>query len=129
MSILSCSCSLRLYSCLEHPNLVRLFGVALHPIRLVLEFVRGSDLYQRMHTPPPNLTPRYPPGTWRIPAQEFPWPVRLRIALDIATAMAHLESMNPPIIHRYSSCTLPQQRLVSSCIVRYSSTCLMMDAQ
>jgi serine/threonine protein kinase len=102
MSRSLCLLDLCMRSCLEHPNLVRLYGVAMSPIRLVLEFVGGSDLYMRLHKCPSDLSlSSSSSGDYCLPAESFPWDTRLRVALDIAAGMAHLEALNPPIIHRY----------------------------
>src|SRR3990167_9272977 len=77
-------------SLLDHPNCVKLYGLTTNPPRMVLEFVSGGDLCNKIH---PKHTP--------IPTlNDFPWGERFKIAFDIAKGIHHLQSQNPPIIHR-----------------------------
>lgn len=63
---------------------VRMTGVVLKPFCLVTEFMACGDLYSLCH---------------RAPVREISWPLRLRIALDMAKGMHFLHSLRPPIIH------------------------------
>lgn len=63
---------------------VRMTGVCLKPFCLVTEFMPCGDLYSLCHRPP---------------MAEISWPLRLRIALDMAKGMQFLHSLKPPIIH------------------------------
>ena len=66
------------------PYCVRMTGVCLKPFCLVTEFMPCGDLYSLCH---------------RSPEKEISWPLRLRIALDMAKGMHFLHSLRPPIIH------------------------------
>lgn len=74
-------------SALEHPNLVRFYGITLNPLRMVMEFVSHGDLYHMLQDK-------------SITDEELPWSFRMKIALDIAKGMRHLQAVTPPIIHR-----------------------------
>ena len=77
-------------SLLDHPNCVKLYGVTANPPRMVLEFITGGDLCNKLH---PKNAPQPTPQT-------FPWKERIMIAYDIAKGLHHLQSQIPPIIHR-----------------------------
>lgn len=70
------------FSSLEHPNLVRLHGITVNPLRMVMEFVSGGDLYHVLHS-----------------SKELSFRLRLRIALDVAKGMRYLQNISP-IIYR-----------------------------
>jgi len=90
----------------SHPNLVNLIGVSLQPRpRMVLELLPGGDLYQLLHPNEPDEDAPLPEGAEeaeisKIPDEEFPWDLRLRIALDIAKGMFGMHSHSPAILHR-----------------------------
>jgi small GTP-binding protein len=71
-------------SCLEHANIVRLIGFCLDPCCIITEFVAHGNLFDYAHDA----------------ANELLWPLRLRIAMDVAKGMAFLHNSRPPIIHR-----------------------------
>jgi serine/threonine protein kinase len=77
-----------------HPNVCRLFAFSTDgPNRcLLLELCAGGALDTRLRCRA-VLAGAAPPA----PLQ---WRHRLRIALDIARALAHLHSQEPPILHR-----------------------------
>jgi len=78
-----------IHSCLRHKNLVRLFGICLLPrLRMVLEFMDHGDLYHllKAHDKYDDI-------------EQFPFSVRLNIAIDVAKGMTYLHSLNPPIVH------------------------------
>jgi len=54
------------------------------PLCLVTEYLSCGDLYHFIHNP----------------ANKLDWPLRLKIASDIASGMSFLHSAKPPIIHR-----------------------------
>mgnify|MGYP005995055357 CR=1 FL=1 len=70
-------------SSLINPNLVQLFGITVNPLRMVMEFVSGGDLYHVLHSD-----------------RELPLALRIRISLDIANGMRYLQNISPPIMHR-----------------------------
>jgi len=74
-------------SCLDHPNLVKFYGITLNPLRMVMEFVAHGDLYHMLQDK-------------SLSDEDLPWCFRMKIALDIAKGMRHLQSITPPIIHR-----------------------------
>jgi len=83
-------------SMLDHPNLVKLYGVALNPLAMVLELCTGNptDLSRLLRA-------RAADGSIRpIARADFPWRLRLMIALDIARGMRFLHTLSPPIVHR-----------------------------
>jgi serine/threonine protein kinase len=68
---------------LQHPNIVRLFGIMLNPLRMLIEFCEAGDLFNALQAK-------------RIgPAQ-----LQLRIAYDVALGMQLLHSCRPPLAHR-----------------------------
>jgi serine/threonine protein kinase len=69
---------------MKHTNLVNLLGFCVDPFALVMEFVPGGNLYHYMR----NLS---------LPMD---WPLRLKIALDVAKGMHYLHDASPPFIHR-----------------------------
>eukprot|EP00253_Pinus_taeda_P003911 PITA_03911 len=79
-----------IFSCLNHPHLVRLYGCtsADSPeLLLVYEFVPNGTLENHLHGD------RNEPGG-------LSWNTRLNIAIQTAHALAFLHSFNPPIFHR-----------------------------
>ncbi|KAK1395703.1 Wall-associated receptor kinase-like 14 [Heracleum sosnowskyi] len=79
---------IRLLSCVNHPNLVRLLGCSIERNEqiLVYEFMPNGTLCQHLH---------------RERGSGLAWSVRLTIATETAQAIAHLHSsINPPIYHR-----------------------------
>lgn len=73
-------------SAFEHPNLVRLYGIATAPFRIVMEYVPGSTLTHVIHH-----KEEYPTLSYRL---------KIKMALDIAKGMACLHSAYPPVVHR-----------------------------
>ncbi|EGC33244.1 hypothetical protein DICPUDRAFT_49056 [Dictyostelium purpureum] len=71
-------------SSLNHPNVVKLFGLMHNPPRMVMEFVPCGDLYHRL------LEKNHP----------IKWSVKLRIMIDIAKGIEYMQNQNPPIVHR-----------------------------
>ncbi|CAA7402032.1 unnamed protein product [Spirodela intermedia] len=75
---------------LRHHNLVSLYGCTSRHSRellLVYEFVPNGTVADHLHG---NLAPR----------GALTWPLRLRVALETATALAYLHAVEPQIIHR-----------------------------
>ncbi|PKA64661.1 putative serine/threonine-protein kinase [Apostasia shenzhenica] len=77
---------------LRHRNLVSLYGcaAAAHGCRellLVYELLPNGTLADHLHGPLAG-------------AGCIPWPLRLTIAVETASAIAYLHSVDPPIIHR-----------------------------
>lgn len=77
----------RLMASLNHPCVVRLYGVQLSPIGMVMEYIAGKDLCAVLHDP-------------EITDEMFNWRVRAKLALDIARGMRHLATQSPPVVHR-----------------------------
>jgi len=72
---------------IDHPHLLTFIGlVSLEPpLRLCLEYCAGGTLFDLLH------------NCWEIP---LCWKQRLRILVDIASAMEYLHGLNKQIIHR-----------------------------
>jgi len=109
---------------LDHPNILSMVGFCLHPVCLVTEFIANGNLYQYIHRldEPTTADPDAPPipgnslinhnivslanslklSTSAHSVAEFAgitWPLRLKIAKDIAKGMAFLHGLTPPVIH------------------------------
>jgi serine/threonine protein kinase len=79
-----------IFSSLNHPQLVRLFGCtnADSPeLLLVYEFVPNGTLADHLH------------GDRKCP-EGLPWNIRFNIAIQTAQALAFLHGVDPPIFHR-----------------------------
>lgn len=74
---------------MDHPNCVKLYGLTSKPPRMVLEFVSGGDLCHKVLHVQPKPT-----------VETLPWARRLSIAWDIAKGLHHMQTRDPPIIHR-----------------------------
>ncbi|MQM12477.1 hypothetical protein Taro_045387 [Colocasia esculenta] len=77
-------------SSLRHPNLVALYGCTTrhsHELLLVYEFVPNGTIADHLHG-------------HRAAEGALAWPLRLRIAVETATALAYLHALRPPVIHR-----------------------------
>ena len=87
------SCSL-----LEHPNVVRMLGCTVNPLRMVLELVQEGDLFAFIH---PKIKQDGKKVMVTKKQSEVDWKLRFKIIMDIAVGMRHLHhEVNPPIIHR-----------------------------
>ncbi|THU62219.1 hypothetical protein C4D60_Mb01t02800 [Musa balbisiana] len=81
---------IQILSRLRHQRLVILYGCTSHQSRellLVYEFVSNGTLAYHLH------------GS-RASQCILTWPMRLRIAIETADALAYLHAVNPPVIHR-----------------------------
>lgn len=78
---------------LDHPNIVKLYGVANSPPRIIMEFIEGGNLFSFLH-------PIMEGEVKCISHQSFPLIERLNIAISIARGLHYLQSFNPPIVHR-----------------------------
>ena len=77
-----------LMSGVTHPNIVQLIGFSLRRESImVMEYISGGDLYEAL-----------------ISNKKLDWPLRCRIALDIARGMAALHALNPPLCHSDLKC-------------------------
>lgn len=112
---------------LDHPNLVKFYGIALSPLRMVIEFCPEKDLYHFLKVfveqqasyarHEINTKGSSNRGTFNDPEQEeympsrealiyfasntcLPWNFRLRLALDMAYGLEYMQSFTPPIAHR-----------------------------
>lgn len=74
---------IRIMNLLKHPNIVRLKGYIPQPVGLLMEYFGSGDLLGLLEGSP-NCS----------------WPLRLRIALDIALGMNYLHMLEPPLCHR-----------------------------
>ena len=77
-----------LMSTINHPNVVRLYGLTLHPLMMVLEFCEGGDLHQHLE------------DKQLLPDEHYTVELQLKWAEDIASGMAYLHSLSPPVVHR-----------------------------
>ena len=68
---------------LVHPNIVKLFGIMLNPLRMILEFCSEGDLFIAINR---NL----------IKTEAL----KLKIGVDIARGMEFLHLQTPPLAHR-----------------------------
>jgi len=69
---------------LNHPALVNLIGFSWSPLCLVLEFISHGDLHDFLQSTEERLT----------------WKQRIKMALDVASAIEYLHTRDPIIIHR-----------------------------
>eukprot|EP01113_Clastostelium_recurvatum_P022441 TRINITY_DN2678_c0_g1_i3.p1 TRINITY_DN2678_c0_g1~~TRINITY_DN2678_c0_g1_i3.p1 ORF type:complete len:2207 (+),score=796.21 TRINITY_DN2678_c0_g1_i3:224-6844(+) len=74
-----------LSSALNHPNIVGLRGMCFNPCGMAMEYMPHGNLYSWLRTDQ---------------AKDLSWDMRLRIALDLASAMRFLHNATPKIIHR-----------------------------
>jgi serine/threonine protein kinase len=77
-------------SLLDHPNCVKLYGLTATPPRMILEFINGGDLCKLLHKSKDQ----------GFTQETFPWAKRYQIAFDIVKGLHHMQSHDPPIIHR-----------------------------
>ncbi len=82
-----------LMSSLQHPNIVRLYGIMLNPLCLVMEFCAEGDLRTLLERQ------RLWGGPVPADAREMP-PLCMKIAQDVARGMRLLHAQSPPIAHR-----------------------------
>jgi len=73
-----------LMSCMVHQNIVQLKGLCISPFCMLLEFCDKGSLYDYIHDEKELLT----------------WPIKLKIAEDIARGMYYMHNYKPPLIHR-----------------------------
>lgn len=71
----------------DHPHILKLIGVisVTAPLRLCLEHCTGGTLFDLLH------------NCWEIPVS---WPQRLKVLVDISSAMEYLHGFRKQIIHR-----------------------------
>ncbi|GJM89665.1 hypothetical protein PR202_ga05874 [Eleusine coracana subsp. coracana] len=75
---------------LRHPNLVALYGCTSSRSRallLVYELVPNGTVADHLH------------GS-RAAERALAWPLRLRVAVEAAAALAYLHAVDPPVVHR-----------------------------
>lgn len=70
---------------MRHPNLVNMLGFCVNPFALVMELLPEGNLYK-------FLAARA--------QQDIGWPLRIKLALDVALGLHYLHSATPPFIHR-----------------------------
>lgn len=75
-----------LMSGLDNPHLMELLGLCIEDdcMLMITEFAAFGDLYNFLQDP----------------KNEVDWPLRLKIAMDVANGMNFLHTTTPPIIHR-----------------------------
>ena len=77
-----------LQSKLNHNNIVKLHGVTASPPRMILQLVKdGRNLFDFLYKDPEA-------------AKQIPLKLRYKMAIDIANGLHHMQSFNPPIVHR-----------------------------
>lgn len=73
---------------LNHPNIVKLHGLSLEPhVRMVLEFCPLPDLYKTNKSREKGVV-------------KFSEKLKLKLGLDICSALSFLQGISPPIVHR-----------------------------
>jgi len=70
---------------LKHPNIVPLLGFCLDPCCIVSEFMDNGNLLHYLQSPQ---------------SESLDWPLRLKIAKDVAKGCEFLHGASPPVIHR-----------------------------
>ena len=85
---------------ISHKNLVKLFGITKTPLRMILEFVPLGDLMNFIHPKLDTFNENGEVDRTTVTKEQFPWKLRLLIALDIAKGMKYLQQITPPIVHR-----------------------------
>ncbi|URE29646.1 STYKc [Musa troglodytarum] len=81
---------IEILSRLRHQSLVNLYGCTSRhsqELLLVYEFVSNGTVADHLHG-------------YRAGEGILTWPMRLRIAMETADALAYLHAVNPPVIHR-----------------------------
>ena len=73
----------------QHPNVVRLFGLCIKPLMMVLEFCSRGDLHRHLE------------DKTLLPEELYTLQLQLKLATDIANGMCYLHSCSPPIIRTY----------------------------
>jgi tRNA A-37 threonylcarbamoyl transferase component Bud32 len=68
----------------RNPNLLQLRGIILQPLSLVTDYMNGGSLFDYL----------------RKPENPLFWPLKVRLAIDVARAMAALHGAHPAILHR-----------------------------
>ncbi|KAL6060410.1 Myotubularin-like phosphatase domain [Balamuthia mandrillaris] len=98
---------------ISHPNLLNFKGFCMDPLCIVTEFIPGGNLFDYIHGRGPSC---YSLGSEGSTSEErstkakealsninfletMDWPLRLKIAKDMAKGMAYLHSTSPPTIH------------------------------
>ena len=89
-------------SFLKHPNVCQLSGICLTPLMIATEFVGCGDLYGYIHNA----------------EKELPFPLVLKIAIDIAAGMAFMHNTSPPLLRTFS---LPSLSFSPSLLTNTSS--------
>eukprot|EP00028_Trichosphaerium_sp_Am-I-7-wt_P014393 CAMPEP_0168509328 /NCGR_PEP_ID=MMETSP0405-20121227/703_1 /TAXON_ID=498012 /ORGANISM="Trichosphaerium sp, Strain Am-I-7 wt" /LENGTH=581 /DNA_ID=CAMNT_0008526751 /DNA_START=34 /DNA_END=1780 /DNA_ORIENTATION=- len=75
-------------SMLDHPNLVKLYGVTFKPhFSMILEYIPNKSLHNHLNNKD-------------LSDDDFTWYIRTRILIDIASGLNYLQTLKPPIIHR-----------------------------
>jgi hypothetical protein len=103
-------------SAMRHPHLIRLFGSCLVPVEdnasasgfrpfFVMEYCGGGSLHAALHkrrAPRPSSSMDSQPTNFTPSVAGHPLSpgLRMRLAVQIASAMAYLHSARPPVVHR-----------------------------
>eukprot|EP01104_Vermistella_antarctica_P020132 TRINITY_DN840_c0_g1_i1.p1 TRINITY_DN840_c0_g1~~TRINITY_DN840_c0_g1_i1.p1 ORF type:complete len:1486 (-),score=419.48 TRINITY_DN840_c0_g1_i1:95-4552(-) len=81
----------RMMMMLVHPNIVELKSIILQPLCMVMECIPCGNLKQLLEKVKEKNGGQ---------GCALPWPMRLRIALDVAKGMEKMHSFRPPVMHR-----------------------------
>lgn len=84
LKIAECRREMAVMSKCRMPNILELRGFVTRPLCLVIDYADGGSLYSYIHDTTKPLE----------------WPLRLKFAFEVASAIQTLHSAEPPIIHR-----------------------------
>ena len=83
---------------LAHPNLVKLHGIMLNPLRMVIEYCDKGDLFAAIIDG--KLGPYQMDEAWIGKERVAMHDLAVKVILDIAKGMEFLHAQTPPIAHR-----------------------------
>eukprot|EP00798_Chlamydomonas_sp_ICE-L_P021236 gene21236-28152_t len=99
-SLDSLKAEVQVLSCVQHPHVISFFGVCLAPpnVCIVEELATGGSLYDRLHAK--SHTNAGEGGVTGPEGGPMGLEEVLRVAVDVASALAYLHGFKPPIVHR-----------------------------